>query len=960
MALDRQISLFKVDTNAFLTEEEQNVYNIFQRYISNVKKHYEVNGKPIKKDNPKYEEYKTKINTAKTIYKQYILKSAKRHVEDNEKNEVKDIRKLNKRYLLYKDKKGQDRVNLRNVVSMFESTLSRSFGIEVNDLTYDMFIVEIYYYDIAKDIIVNGFDYDNKHYVYFSSSAGQIRTKKAVFVEEQKYNECRNKLMCGLTIDHINEKGGMNINKYLAYAALSNSATDLWKDVFDKEFDIDRTIVVDDFETQVPSVVDYIDHITYEITPNTEMDIDVPHTDGGGMISSDYSKKNFMVRLPFIKGLLGSFDFKRFITENDCSPKVKDIWGKEYDIFEDDIQVIFTKSQFKMWKYYDNWDDYKEKFKKYQCEAGICNLEEDHIPNAKINYQMLQTLYKATDDEIAEMCSSANKKIKGVCDSLNNALEFFGVYNYKDVDDYDDYFQKALKIYPELINDPASKADLHDLKKSYVKRYKSGKLDVIGKFTFVLPDLYAFCEYLFIDKYKAENNNYKETKDRKIPKGLLQENQVYCRLYKTSKELDCLRSPHLYCEHAIRNNMCGEIYCKEDGSEVCLDDWYQTDAIYISTHDAITRILQMDVDGDRLLVLAQRKLIDLAKRCMEGINPLYYQMSKAHEELITPENIYKGLKLAFTGGRIGGISNDITKIWNCGHEISEDEKKAIRWLCMETNFTIDYAKTLYKPERPKEVNDLIKKYTKAKTPYFFRYAKDKDYVENPNQFKNTQVEKINNSVMNKICAAIKENNNMFRPIKYLAPIDYNLMLLSNYSNDEVNKVFDLWNKKYGNNIHFDENDDTNRNNLGEVSKEVLKDLSSVESDLDKVLDSLVKFLYEKPSTRKKKLLWYVFGDRLFNRLQNRLDKDTSYCTKCGRRSNDLINGWCKPCTMSDGVKPVNCKTCNKEFYVPISNTKTKYCDDCKKEYKKQQAKMRVKRYRNNNVTLPKSEYILIN
>ena len=89
----------------------------------------------------------------------------------------------------------------------------------------------------------------------------------------------------------------------------------------------------------------------------------------------------------------------------------------------------------------------------------------------------------------------------------------------------------------------------------------------------MLPDLYAFCEYLFIDKYKAENNNYKETKDRTIPKGLLQENQVYCRLYKTSKELDCLRSPHLYCEHAIRSNMCGEMFTKENGSNVCLDDW---------------------------------------------------------------------------------------------------------------------------------------------------------------------------------------------------------------------------------------------------------------------------------------------------------------------------------------------------------------------------------------------------
>ena len=159
----------------------------------------------------------------------------------------------------------------------------------------------------------HSFDYNNKHYVYFSSSAGQIRTKKAVFVEENKYNDCKLKLMCGLTVDKINEQGGMNINKFLAYLALANSATDLWEDVFNKPFDIDRAIVVNDFETLVKCKVDHIDYQTYEITPNIIENIPIPHTDGCGMISSDYSNKNFMIRLPFIKGLLASFDYKNKI-----------------------------------------------------------------------------------------------------------------------------------------------------------------------------------------------------------------------------------------------------------------------------------------------------------------------------------------------------------------------------------------------------------------------------------------------------------------------------------------------------------------------------------------------------------------------------------------------------------------------------------------------------------------------
>lgn len=96
----------------------------------------------------------------------------------------------------------------------------------------------------------------------------------------------------------------------------------------------------------------------------------------------------------------------------------------------------------------------------------------------------------------------------------------------------------------------------------------------------------------------------------------------------------------------------------------------------------------MVVDGDRLLVLAQKQIISMAKRVMDGVYPLYYEMKKARAELITPHSLYEGLRLAFTGGNIGPISNDITKIWNSG-KITEESKNAVRWLCMEVNFTID-------------------------------------------------------------------------------------------------------------------------------------------------------------------------------------------------------------------------------------------------------------------------------
>lgn len=462
----------------------------------------------------------------------------------------------------------QEFVKDRNVISLFESALTRALGVETNTLTTDLVVVKTCYFKVLHDIILNGFDWNGEHYVIYTASAGQIRTKRSVFIREAALNAVSPKLMCGLTIEDINRKGGINTNKFLAYLALSNSATDPWP-----EFDITKCIVVDDMETLVEGEVDYIDSKDYSITRKV-MGVPVPHTDGAGMVRPDVCKKNFMVRLPWVKGLLASFPYDKFIREaNRREPGanhglVKDIYGVEHDVLAEDIQIIFTKSQYKLWKYMD-WRQYQENFQKYGCEAGICNMEDDVFEDAKINYQMLQTLTDLSDEELLAISGRTRRKIQTVTSDRNTMLQVFGATagNRRR-----NAFQESLMLYPELLQDEYCRDTLRMIKASLEKEAHAGRLDIAGKYTFLIPDMYAFCQWLFLGE--------------KDPSGLLENGEVYCRLFEGGKELDCLRSPHLFLEHAPRMNVVG---INEEAKR-----WFQTDGIYTSCHDLISKILQFD------------------------------------------------------------------------------------------------------------------------------------------------------------------------------------------------------------------------------------------------------------------------------------------------------------------------------------------------------------------------------
>lgn len=564
-------------------------------------------------------------------------------IEKNEWRQHKVLRQLRQSALVEK-----------NVISNFESSLTRILGVETNTLTMDLITVEVFYEECAQQLINDGFLYNGAKYVFFAASAGQIRTKRTVFIKESVLREHEDTLTCGLSIDEINACGGINVNKYLAYYSLSSSATDWWED-----FDIDRCIVVPDFASTVHGLVDHVDDVTYTVERKA-MDIEIEHTDGCGMMLPSVSQHNFMIRMPWVKGLLAVFDFRRFIDEHGCEPIITDVWGLEHNIIDEDIQVILTKSQMKMSKYYPSWQAYKDNFKKYHCQAGRCKEEEDYIPDAQINYQMLQTLTDIKPDELERIAGPAIQRIDDATKSIAGMLDIMRAT--KD-NHHKSPLEEALYLCPELLTDNHCKETITEIKRKMVNEYRAGKLPVNGKYTFVVPDLYAACEHWFLHE--------------EHPRGLLDDGEVFCALYPTAHKLDCLRAPHLYREHAVRRNVIDNMTA----------DWFSTGALYISCHDLISRIVQCDWDGDTLLVVNDKTLIKVAERNMQGVVPLYYEMKKAEPDIIDRSKFYEGMKLAWSGGKIGEPSNNITKIWN-EDEIGEDEELAVKLLCMEVNFTI--------------------------------------------------------------------------------------------------------------------------------------------------------------------------------------------------------------------------------------------------------------------------------
>lgn len=435
-------------------------------------------------------------------------------------------------------------------------------------------------------VTINSTTYTTR-YKRLCAGAGQLRRNSAFFVNEELYDMLENIMLCGLTRAKI---GKINLAKFSAYYSLYTSATNVVR--------TPNICVVNDFEyTLKDQDVDWIfDNADGERDiEKRKIDFNMNAFDGSGMISPemaekwqedlglDYLPSSFIIRGPWLKGLLSVFDFRKFAKEVAGKDTITDIYGIEYPI--DKVDAILTKSQFKMCKKYQNFQEYLYYFKKFGHSIGVTrvNKRESDFMTA-LNYQYIQS-NNFTEESVKQLAGPTMQWLKGLlsCDPVYSYLFMVGYKPEKTVEELysslDSATSKCLLYNLDLLNEEFTRGKIRNIAQSKIQQAKIGKLYVEGSYDFIIPDLYAMAEHAFSLEVK----------------GLLPAKCMYSRRWveKGSKVVSVQRSPLVAPAENQVMNVFSDDKCKE---------WFK----YIEWGNVysildLTVISQSDADFDKLL-----------------------------------------------------------------------------------------------------------------------------------------------------------------------------------------------------------------------------------------------------------------------------------------------------------------------------------------------------------------------
>lgn len=477
-----------------------------------------------------------------------------RNIKDESLEEIKEkVDYLNKNK---KELMEQKEINISKIIEIQN---------EINDILFvpDLIFIKTdttkkdYKY-IARNHFKVEIEVNNKVYIHeykrLCAGAGQLRQNSATFVNAELYDMLIQIMMCGLTKKSI---GKINLAKFGAYFALNLSAT--------RQVTTPRICVVPDYEFKLENQkVDWI-----YTKDDGEMDIETRYIDfqmnafdGSGMICPrmaeiwqkdlklDYLPSSFIIRSPWIKGLVSVFDFHKFAKEIAKTETIKDLYGVEYNI--EDIDVILTASMFKMFKKFQSFQEYMYYHQKYHHSFGVTRVnkkESDFV--TPLNYQYIQS-NNFTESSIKEL---AQPTIDWIFKTLSGNplyvyLFLIGLHENDSVEQIekslDFNISKCLLYNHEILKDPYVLEKIYSLIKKKINLAKIGKIFVEGSYDFQIPDLYAMAEHAFGMEIH----------------GLLPAKCLYSRRWveKGVTKVSCQRSPLV----APSENQIMNVYCNDE------------------------------------------------------------------------------------------------------------------------------------------------------------------------------------------------------------------------------------------------------------------------------------------------------------------------------------------------------------------------------------------------------------
>lgn len=544
-------------------------------------------------------------------------------------------------------------------------------------------------------------------YRYYTSSSGQLKKQSGYWMEETAFKKHQNLFWGLLTPQKVNDNcGGKGIpmTKILQYRALLTSSSIPSSEVLGKPIKLRNLICVPEITKMMNGNVMSVS-ASYEVMKGIRNDIENNMFDGMVLLNSERVGWTMLQLRGFgIKGLgvpadwRGYCEAKGYTQHKDCW-FVTDVDGIKHDLSkETHIYGIVNTSVFKMLKMFGSWKHYVECMEKLGMdELYICSINEESSKPRHLSRQMTQSLFALNNDELEYM---ANDSLRVLSDysNIECATQIMGETDR----DYEmrSNLGKLASVYPDIL---AVSCVQKELKDRYTKQYNaamSGELRIEGKYLFVAADP---CAYMDIEFGK------KDPSDPSI--GFLLANECCCDVYKDAFELIVLRSPHAFMEWVTLR-------------QAKHNEFVQASAIYTSVHDLTFRIVQMDYDGDHLLVVNDKKLISIVKRIKKeyDIPVVYYEPSVAPNPGAMPTKasefsarIVECIQKCAEYNKVGQYSNFATAAWSTyrpgmSKQETEDLLKDVAIIAAGINHAVDAQKTYSLNLLEEYTPDLVERY----------------------------------------------------------------------------------------------------------------------------------------------------------------------------------------------------------------------------------------------------------
>jgi hypothetical protein len=786
---------------------------------------------------------------------------------------------------------------------------------------------------------------DIRKYVYTFCGAGHSRTQKNLFVLEDVADKLNDILLCGMDKDMTYDRPS-KWNAYYAMATTDSTPVTYMPNI----------VVIPDYVKKLTDIVDIVltsgtgNNKKYTPIQNqVRDDIEIMPFDGAGLVTPEcalkwarelkcisevgkfYLPSCFQFRaIPGIKGELMVFDLKQFAKEHKVS-KIKDLGGKVWDIFKDNIDVVLTQSQFKFWKQFttDGKFDYckwRNEFDKpchgYKRTFNIVSYGshlKDLRKRTMLSYQPLESI-NFTAQEVEKVSEFGIDLYKRVSTNISEFLKYRGLVNCDDngqtkdlTDRYTPPFYKALLKNNELFYDRYIRekvdADIQKLKNNLL----SGKQIVHGNYQVFMPDLYGFAEWIFHDELKKE------------PVGLLTSPfDIYSDWWNSQcvRKVDIIRNPHIGMEHRIgnlRNNRKLKKWFK-----------YQSTGIVTGMYDTLAMALgTADFDGDNVCTTDNEQILNAVKREMDkGNGRLVIKEIKDDLELgakpsgvkVSDRSALMKINAMSFKNSIGTVIDKITNLWSM---INLDEKvrNYIKIGVIVGEETIDFAKTGENAAFPSDMVGFLKGRKKG---HWMRYleknrsdaAKEEKSIENARFLKKDKltIDKLKkfekyDCNMNNLCLyAEKQIALIDANIETKATdkaYDYKLMLRSDPSiNRNVYRKLKVLQKEYNeiSNNYRKEAVKSKTQKRDAVSKfrwfyeKCRNELLYIVPDINSLLDMLIIIYYGAKHNGsdfidlEKDILWNAFSKEMIQRCTGGTIKeiDFSKIEQRNKKNNEYI------------------------------------------------------------------------